>query len=272
MSDIPKNTPPLVGLQSRTAATACSCGRVRLWLASAGGRSRSIFRTATRVLLTAGSLCFGCGDSQPGQDVRIGEAGRSGEVAGSDASANPPILGTVPPFSLTNEDGFTIDNDRLGKRVWVASFIFTRCPATCPRLTIAFAELQKTFKNEPDFEDGRLVSITVDPTHDTPEVLRRYANNFGADRLKWTFLTGDREAIWSLAKEGFKLTVSETPDSEMVIAHSQHFVLVDRLGRIRGYYDGLDDEAIQRLKRDFVVVKDDPGWPPAEEPPTKPPQ
>ncbi len=211
-------------------------------------------------LLSIAPLC-GCGDSQPGEEIKVGEAGRSG---GGAYPEKPPILGTVPPFSLTNEDGFTIDNDRLGRRVWIVSFIFTRCPATCPRLSAAFAKLQQTFTGNVDFEAGRLVSITVDPTYDTPEVLHRYARNFGADHLKWTFLTGDRRAIWSLAKDGFKLAVNEAPDSDMVIAHSQHFALVDRLGRIRGYYDGLDDEAIERLKKDFLVVKDDPGWPPSE--------
>ena len=216
--------------------------------------------TSLAALLSVAPL-GGCGDSQPAEGIKVGEAGRSG---GGAYPEKPPILGTVPPFSLTNEDGFPIDNDRLGGRVWIASFIFTRCPATCPRLSVAFAKLQKTFTSDVDFEDGRLVSISVDPTHDTPEVLRQYARNFGADRMKWTFLTGDRKAIWSLAKEGFKLAVTDAPDSDMVIAHSQHFALVDRLGRIRGYYDGLDDEAIERLKKDFLVVRDDPGWPPSE--------
>ena len=225
-----------------------------------------LLSTALAALLSIAPF-GGCGDSKPAEEIRLGEAGRSG---GGTYPEKPPILGTVPPFSLTSEDGIPIDNDHLGGRVWIASFIFTRCPATCPRLSVAFARLQKTFTSDVDFKDGRLVSISVDPTHDTPEVLHQYARNFGADRLTWTFLTGDREAIWSLAKEGFKLAVSDAPESDMVIAHSQHFALVDRLGRIRGYYDGLDDEAIERLKKDFLVVKDDPGWPPSEEPPTNP--
>jgi protein SCO1/2 len=213
--------------------------------------------TAVAALISVAAL-IGCGDSPGEQEMQVGEAGRSGGPASPE---KPPILGTVPLFSLTNEEGFEIDNVRLGGRVWIVSFIFTRCPATCPRLSLAFAKLQKVFTNNLDFEAGRLVSISVDPTYDTPEVLDRYARNFGADRMKWTFLTGDRAQIWSLAKDGFKLAVSEAPDTEMVIAHSQHFALVDRLGRIRGYYDGLDAQAINQLKRDFLIVRDDPGWP-----------
>ena len=225
---------------------------------------RFLGRRSTQIVFAAAlsvAPIYGCGDSPPLEEIKVGEAGRSG---GGIYPEKPPILGTVPPFSLTSEDGFAVDNDRLGGRVWIASFIFTRCPATCPRLSVAFAKLQTTFTNNLDFEDGRLVSISVDPTHDTPEILHKYARNFGADRLLWTFLTGDRESVWSLAKDGFKLAVSEAPDAEMVIAHSQHFALVDRLGRIRGYYDGLDEQAIDQLKRDFLVVKDDPGWPPPE--------
>ena len=215
-------------------------------------------RSAALAALLSVAALIGCGDSRSGEEIEVGEAGRSGAGAYPE---KPPLLGAVPPFALTNENGFTIDNDRLAGRVWVASFIFTRCPAICPRLTVAFAKLQETFKSDPDFEAGRLVSFTVDPDYDTPEVLERYARNFGADRRIWTFLTGERAAIWTLSKDGFKLAVSDTPDGDVVIAHSRHFVLVDRLGRIRGYYDGLDEEAGLLLKRDFILVSNDPGWP-----------
>ncbi len=221
------------------------------------GWKARLVRTALASLIWVLSLS-GCGDKQAEEEINVGEAGISGSEIPADT---PPILRTVPPFSLTNQDGFSIDNSRLSGRVWLASFIFTRCPATCSRLTGAFAQLQKTFKQDPAFEAGRLVSFSVDPEHDTPEVLHQYARNFDADPMLWTFLTGDRVSIWSLAKEGFKLAVSENPHAEMVIAHSQHFVLVDRRGRIRGYYDGLDETAIEQLKHDFLAVKDDPGWP-----------
>jgi protein SCO1/2 len=106
--------------------------------------------------------------------------------------------------------------------------------------------------------DVRFVSLTVDPAHDTPEVLARYARLAGVGP-EWLFLTGPRDALYGLAIDGFKLGVEELPperrsEGDGPFLHSSHFVLVDALGRVRGYYDSTDAEALRRLRRDLAAV------------------
>lgn len=117
-------------------------------------------------------------------------------------------------------------------------------------------ELQAEFMNEKDL---RLVSITVDPNRDSAEVLSEYANRFGADPKRWFFLTGEKEAIYRLAQQGFHLGAAEIPHergdaSKATHTHSPRFVLVDRKAQIRGYYPGTDVEAVARLRHDLKIL------------------
>lgn len=110
--------------------------------------------------------------------------------------------GPVPDFRLTERDGSTVTLADLRGKVWLANFIYTECTETCPLQSLQVQRLQEEFADAPDL---RFVSITVDPSHDTPEVLRRYADRYGADPERWLFLTGPKPAIFALAKDGFKL-------------------------------------------------------------------
>lgn len=176
------------------------------------------------------------------------------------------VYGEVPPFALIERSGRTVSRGDLAGKVWVANFIFTSCRLTCPQQTAAMARLQDDLAAEPDV---RLVSITIDPDHDTPAVLARYAARFRADADRWLFMTGEPRAILSLAEEGFRLAAfvappaPETPiaqafpalrDETPVLVHDARFALVDRLTRIRGYYSSLDPEAMARLHRDVRSV------------------
>lgn len=165
----------------------------------------------------------------------------------------PPVLGAVPDFRLTNRDGRTVARADLAGAPWVADFIFTRCPATCPLLTERLARFESEL---PDDLGVRLVSFTVDPEHDTPAVLEAYAEQHGAPP-RWLFLTGPREAIHRLSRDGFKLAVGEQPAGAPgePIFHSTRFVLVDGQGRIRGYYDALSPEEPERLRRDLEALR-----------------
>ncbi|MBI4571708.1 MAG: SCO family protein [candidate division NC10 bacterium] len=116
------------------------------------------------------------------------------------------IFGTVPDFSLIERSGRRITLAELRGRVWIANFIYTHCTDTCPLQSARMARLQADFSPELDV---RLVSITVDPEQDTPAVLVEYANRFGADRDRWLFLTGEKKAIYTLALEGFRLSVAD---------------------------------------------------------------
>jgi cytochrome oxidase Cu insertion factor (SCO1/SenC/PrrC family) len=166
-----------------------------------------------------------------------------------------PVLGQVPPFSLTDQRGETVTLDDLAGEPWIADFIFTRCTLSCPMMTTRMAEL----------DDGRvppevrLVSFSVDPDHDTPEVLADYARAFGASQ-RWHFLTGPKKEILALAVEGFHLALEPEPPEGTAppaepIAHSTRFVLVDGQGRIRGYYDGMTREGVEQLERDTALLR-----------------
>jgi protein SCO1/2 len=171
---------------------------------------------------------------------------------GSDTLRQAPQLpeeGRLPDFSLINQHAQPVTREGLVGCVWVAGFIFTRCAGQCPLMSAEMSRLQQAFDGAPDL---RLVAFTVDPAYDTPEVLAAYAARYGAHAGRWHFLTGEREAIVTLAREGFRLGVSEERTSEEPITHSVRFALVDQQGHVRGSYDATDAEAMQRLRADLA--------------------
>jgi protein SCO1 len=165
-----------------------------------------------------------------------------------------PVLGTVPDFALTNRDGRIVRRADLAGAPWIADFIFTRCAASCPMMSQRMARL---IRDLPPGLTVRFVSFTVDPEHDRPAVLERYAQSFSAPE-RWLFLTGGTEEMHRLSREGFKLAVDASgnpvnPDEP--ILHSTRFVLVDGEGRIRGYYEAFDEESTAKLARDLVALR-----------------
>lgn len=170
-------------------------------------------------------------------------------------ATQPPVMFDAPAFSLTERDDSTVTLDDLKGKVWVGNFIFTRCGGVCPMMTAAMMGIQRDLKPLDTWNDIRLVSFTVDPNHDTPEVLREFATRYEADVTHWLFLTGERQNIWTMVSEGFKLAVGEADENpDMPIMHSDKFVLVDGDGRIRGYYEGLEDEGRDALMRDLQLL------------------
>lgn len=160
--------------------------------------------------------------------------------------------GSVPDFSLVERSGKKTGLAKLRGKIWVADFIYTNCTDTCPLQTADMAKLQERWMHESDVE---LVSFSVDPGRDTPRVLSRYADRFKADAKRWLFLTGNKKEIARLVEEGFRLAVAPAPHGNRdVIIHSPRFVLVDREGQIRGYYDNRDPKAMQRLKDDVASL------------------
>lgn len=170
----------------------------------------------------------------------------------------PPLLGHVPELTLTNRDGRTVRRADLDGKPWIADFVFTRCPASCPMMSARMARLNREL---PADLPVHLVSISVDPTHDTPAVLQRYAQSFQATD-RWLFLTGTREDVRRLCIEGFKLGLDMAPAPGMgpePILHSTRFVLVDGQGGIRGYYEAFDEESTAKLERDLLALADSAG-------------
>jgi cytochrome oxidase Cu insertion factor (SCO1/SenC/PrrC family) len=162
-------------------------------------------------------------------------------------SAPPPEPLEFAPFPLsdfrlTERSGSQVSKADLLGKVWIASFVFTRCTGPCPQVSAAMTRLQHDLADEPDV---RLVTFTVDPGRDDRAELRRYAEHFHADPERWLFLTGGEADVYRLLHEGFHVAAEQNqgedrkPGAEVL--HDTHLVLVDRLGRIRGYYQGLPD-------------------------------
>ncbi len=157
-----------------------------------------------------------------------------------------PIHYQVKDFSLTDSNGEAFDQSRLTGKVWVAAFVFSTCGDVCPRMSKNLASLHRSYALT---DDVAFVSVTVNPEYDDPKVLREYAQKYQADTRKWHFLTGPRENITELMINSFKMGSMEEP-----IFHSTNFVLVDRKGYIRGYYDGMKQDDVNRLFKDIAAL------------------
>jgi len=167
----------------------------------------------------------------------------------------PPQLGSLPDFRLVERSGRPLSLADLRGRPWVADFIFTQCAGACPAMTARMARLRRDVS-----ADVQFVSFTVDPAHDTPEVLARYAATFRADE-GWRFVTGPAKDLYALSVAGFKLAAMEVPPGEQAAGgdgpflHSSKFVLVDGAGVIRGYYDSTDEAAMRTLAADTAALR-----------------
>ncbi|MCW4468680.1 SCO family protein [Flavobacterium sp. MFBS3-15] len=166
-------------------------------------------------------------------------------------------IGPVPDFTLTDQNGKKITNkDYLGK-VYVVEFFFSTCPSICPIMNRNMLTLQDEYYGNPEFG---VASITINPEHDTPQVLKEHADKLGVKHYNWHFLTGNRDYIFNLAKT-FKLYAGEDPTAPGGFEHSGMFALVDKEGNIRCrkdsfenpimYYDGLSDEGVKAIKEDI---------------------
>lgn len=170
----------------------------------------------------------------------------------------------VPPFEFENQYGLMIGNAEYKNKVYVVEFFFTSCPTICPRMNENMVKVQNEFYGNPSFG---IVSISIDPERDSPEVLKAYADEKGATLKNWNFLTGDKEEIYSFSNDGFKLYAGENKDVEGGFEHSGLFALIDKDGFIRSrtvmngeienpikFYNGLDEKEIQWLKEDINLL------------------
>lgn len=150
-----------------------------------------------------------------------------------------PVLGQVGDFSLTNQLGQAVSLADLHGQVWLADIIFTRCPGPCARMSRQLAAVQADLPRD---SEARFVSLTTDPDFDSPPVLAKYGERFGADDRRWQFLTGTKLQIASLAVDSLKLTTLEKPVADRtseddLFIHSTIFVLVDKQARLRGIFE-----------------------------------
>ena len=168
---------------------------------------------------------------------------------GIERKSSLPVYYDVPEFQLIAQDGRPFDSQVLAGKIWVADFIYTTCPGPCPRMTSQMREVQDAVLKIPDV---RLVSFSVDPANDTPAVLAAYAKEHGAAPSIWYFLTGSVATLQTLDRDAFKLG-----DMNAAMQHSTRFVLVDRQGRIRGYYDTSESSAIPKVIADIRALAEE---------------
>ncbi|MDA0577386.1 MAG: SCO family protein [Verrucomicrobia bacterium] len=157
-----------------------------------------------------------------------------------------PDLGGVAPFALTNAVGGILELDNLRGQVWVANLFFASCESICPRLTENLAQLQADVGPDTPFD---LLSVSVDPEQDTPEAMVAFAATFAADTNRWHFATGPVASVHAFTAENLRIGPGNDP-----VGHSPYVALVDRAAHIRGYYNGLDAEALRRLAEDIKRV------------------
>jgi protein SCO1 len=169
-------------------------------------------------------------------------------VLGGCARKPLPVLGEIPSFELTNQQGRRFDRTALDGHVWVADFIFTNCEGPCPRMSSRMHSIQKATGAA-----VKLVSFTVDPQRDSPEALAEYGKKFGADDARWSFLTGATATLDMLDHDAFKL--GNVGASNPGMDHSTRFVLVDKKGRVRGYYGLADGDPVARVAKDAARLE-----------------
>lgn len=212
-------------------------------------RVRSIFLIGMigPVFWTFGSLICGCNCREEPRDSATPNF--DPPISSIASASRAEDIQTVADFSLTERSGQTIRLADLRGKVWIASFLFTRCCTGCPRISADLLQLQK------DLPDGAMiVSFTVDPEYDTPAVLKAYADGLGADPKRWLFLTGKQQEIYRLIKDSFHLGVEqnqgEARKAGNEVTHSNRLIVVDRHGHIRAWdFDGTNPEDLPRLRQ-----------------------
>jgi protein SCO1/2 len=165
-----------------------------------------------------------------------------------------PLLGTLPAFALSDQDAHAYGSADLDGHVWMAGFIFTRCPTICPAITATMGRIQHRARGlEPAFH---MVSFSVDPAYDTPPRLAEYAAKHHASPRMWSFLTGPPDAIKQTVMDGLKIAMG-APEGQQDFAsvfHGTHFVLVDQQRNIRGYYDSSAPDVVDRVLHDAAML------------------
>ena len=170
-------------------------------------------------------------------------------------------IGPAPKFELINQDNKKITNETYKGKVYVLEFFFTTCPTICPKMNQSMLVLEKSFFGNPNFG---MVSITIDPNHDTPKILNEHRNLLGVKSANWNFLTGDKSYIFNLANKGFNLYAGENNKVAGGFEHSGLFALIDKNGNIRCrnddfgnpilYYDGLDKKGVRNIQQDINIL------------------
>lgn len=150
----------------------------------------------------------------------------------------------IPDFNLTNQDGRSVGREKMNGKITIVDFFFTSCPSICPQMSLEMERVNDMFREE---DEVQIMSFSIDPEYDTPDILNDYAAEHKAVAGKWDFLTGDKSAIYQLARCGFVIPTLDGLGIPDDFVHSDKFILVDQLGRIRGFYSGTSRDDVDLL-------------------------
>ncbi len=166
------------------------------------------------------------------------------------AKVKLPVLNTVQPFSFLKQDSSMVSQQETQGRVYVAEYFFTSCKGICPKMNKNMKAIYEKFKTDSNF---LVISHTVNPEVDSLPVMRHYADSMGANSKNWWFVTGSKEALYKAARESYMLDdpKNNSKNIDEQFLHTQFFTLVDRLGRVRGVYDGIKKDEIEQLIHDI---------------------
>ena len=195
-------------------------------------------------------------DSNRSSDTLNQSKGLEGRRSGDMITINE-----VPSYTFTNQNNKTITNADYKDKVYVVEFFFSTCPSICPVMNKNMQQVQDAFATNKDFG---IASFSIDPTYDTPEVLKAYADSYDVTHPNWNFLTGEKADIMKLSNEGFKLYAAENAEAEGGFEHSGMFALIDKDGNVTSridengnpliYYNGLEQEGIDMLIEDIKKI------------------
>ncbi len=158
---------------------------------------------------------------------------------------------SVPPFEFMSQDGQLFKSESLKGNLYVAEFFFSSCPGICPIMNGNMQRVQKEFLGD---DNVKIVSFSIDPERDSIKALKIYADKMNAISGKWYFLTGDKQSIFDLGKQGYKLTTQQGDGGSKDFEHSDKMILIDADGHIRGYYNGTDSTSVKDMMGDMVLI------------------
>lgn len=161
------------------------------------------------------------------------------------------IYQTIPPFSFINQDKNVITEKDLKGKIYVADFFFTTCPSICPVMHRNMLNVYEKYRGN---KDVKIVSHTIDYRHDTPEKLKEYATKLGIQGSQWEFLRGTRDSVYTIAEKSYLVAVNEDKNAPGGFVHQGWFILVDKQGRLRGAYDGTQEEQVKKLMSDMDIL------------------
>ncbi len=162
------------------------------------------------------------------------------------------IYHTVGNFTFTNQFNSKISENTIKNKIYVADFFFATCQSICPQMSTNLKLVQQAFEND---SSVLILCHTVNPMHDTVEVLNNYSKTYGAIKNKWHFLTGNKKEIYKTARLDYLVNAFEDDGSAEGFLHSELLILVDKKQRIRGYYDGTNETEVKKLIEDIKLLK-----------------